>query len=268
MQVASRDQHSGGNWSVEFSLVPRSLFASDGSMLHCSTKSALMNAIEKHFNPENSTTGCRVAPSMQGKVSIVDGMAEFQSLDKPTWITTCSQLAEHYMNQLLRKCSESDEIHVVFDRYDVELSLKSATRVRRQGGQDPVYYWITDSTHIGKVPMKKLLSHNKTKMELTEYLARKALDHAESFGKRLVAAWGTACEATHKNVAHLRSTQEEADTKILLHAVDADAHGATEINIHSPDTDVFILSLRRYPQLCHETNFITGTGQRYRVIKL
>ena len=140
----------------EFSLVPRSLFASDGSMLHCSTKSALMNAIEKPVNPENSTTECQVAPSMQGKVSIVDGMAD--KLDKPTCITTCSQLAQHYMKQLLQKRSESDEIHVVFDRYDVELSLKSATRVRRYSGQDPVYYRITDSTHIGKVPMKKLLS--------------------------------------------------------------------------------------------------------------
>ena len=86
---------------------------------------------EKHVNRENSTTEYRVAPSMQGKVSIVDGMAELQSLDKPTWITTCSQLAEHYMNQLLQKCSESDEIFVVLKRYDVELSLKSATRVRR-----------------------------------------------------------------------------------------------------------------------------------------
>ena len=62
-----------------------------------------------------------LAPSIQGKVSIVDGMAELQLLDKSTWITTCSQLAEHYMNQLLQKCSESDKIHVVFNRYDVEL---------------------------------------------------------------------------------------------------------------------------------------------------
>ena len=63
------------------------------------------------------------------------------------------------------------------------------------------------------------------------------IGHAEIIEKRLVAAWGTACEATHKNVAHL-----EADTKILLHAVDTAARGATEITIHSPDTDVFILS--------------------------
>ena len=99
-----------------------------------------------------------------------------------------------------------------------------------------MYYRITDSTNISKVPMKKLLSHNKTKRELTEYLARKALaiDRAEIIEKRLVAAWGTACEAKHKHVVHL-----EADTKILLHALDAAAHGATEITIHSQDTEVF-----------------------------
>ena len=116
--------------------------------------------------------------------------------------------------------------------------------------------------------MKIILSHHKTKMELTEYLARKALDHAEANGKRFVVAWGTECESSHKDVTHLRSTQEEADTNMLLHAVDAATHGATEISIHSPDTDVFILSLRRNPQLCDETNFVTGTGQRHRTIKL
>ena len=63
------------------------------------------------------------------------------------------------------------------------------------------------------------------------------IGHAEIIEKRLVAAWETACEATHKNVEPL-----EVDTKILLHAVDPAAHGATEITIHSPDTDVFILS--------------------------
>ena len=121
----------------EFSLVPRPAFASDGSMLHCSRKNALTNAIQKNVNyRENSATECRKALSMQGKVLIVDDVAELQSLDKPKWITTCSQLAEHYMKQLLQKCSESDETHVVFDRYDDELSMKSATRVRRQGSQD------------------------------------------------------------------------------------------------------------------------------------
>ena len=66
----------------------------------------------------------------------------------------------------------------------------------------------------------------------------------------------------------LQSSLEEADTKMILHAVDAVTHGATEVNIFSPDTDVFILSLRRYPDLCRNVNFVTGTGHRHRVVKL
>ena len=44
---------------------------------------------------------------------------------------------------------------------------------------------------------------------------------------RAVVAWGCQCRATHQNVNHLQSEQEEADTKMLLHALDATANGAT-----------------------------------------
>jgi len=45
------------------------------------------------------------------------------------------------------------------------------------------------------------------------------------------------CAATHKDIAHLQSIQEEADTKMMLHALHA-IDGRTEIQIHLPDTDV------------------------------
>ena len=91
---------------------------------------------------------------------------------------------------------------------------------------------------------------------------------AEGRGMKLVVAWGSTCEATHRGITHIKSSQEEADTKIILHALDAATHGATEINIHLPDTDVLLLALRRYPELCNDVNFITGTGRQHRVIKL
>ena len=131
-----------------------------------------------------------------------------------------------------------------------------------------MYYRITDSTHIGKVTMKRLLSHGATKKEFTEYLSAKALQMAEGKGMKFVVAWGSTCEATHRGITHIKSSQEEADTKIILHALDAATHGATEINIHSPDTDVLVLALRRYPELCNDVNFSTGTGLRHRVTKL
>ena len=153
-------------------------------------------------------------------------------------------------------------------RYDVPFSLKTATRVSRQGGQYPIYYKITDTTHIAKVPMKRLLSHVNTKVELTQFLARKTLEKGSHIGKDVVVAWGNQCKAAHKDVAYLESSQEEADTKLLLHAIDATASGATSIDIISPDTDVFVLALRRFPELCQNTSFVTGRGQRHRKILL
>ena len=114
--------------------------------------------------------------------------------------------------------------------------------------------------------MRKLLPHSKTKKELSSYLAEKFLDHAMKSNLRAVVAWGCQCRATHQNVNYLQSDQEEADTKMLLHAMDATTNGATELYIHSPDTDVLVLSLRRYPELCVKTSCVTGTGDNHRVI--
>ena len=69
-------------------------------------------------------------------------------------------------------------------------------------------------------------------------------------------------------MSYFKSDQEEADTKIVLYALDATAIGATEIRIHSPDTDVFILCQRRYPDLCQNTVFVTGKGRNYHEINL
>ena len=112
-----------------------------------------------------------------------------------------------------------------------------------------------------QVSMKRLLAHVSTKNELTQYLASKTLEKGRQNGLHVVVAWSSNCRATHKDMAYLDSDQEEADTKILLHAVDATASGAKSIKIFSPDTDVFVLALRRYPELCADTSFVTGRGQ-------
>jgi len=252
----------------EFSIVPRSLFAADGTMLHCSLKSSLMGILEKLHDNSTANANEDQQTATRVKVSIVDAMAEVQSLDKPEWIRNCSQLAEHFNNRIFHKYNDCDEVRVIFDRYDLPTSLKAATRDKRQSGQVPIYYRITDTTQIAKVPMKKLLSHIKTKMELTAYLGGKLIEYGENNGKQLVVAYGCEYQATHKDVQYLRSNQEEADTKMILHAVDASRHGATEVNIHSPDTDVFILAIRRYTELCEHTLFVTGRGLNHRVIPL
>lgn len=126
---------------------------------------------------------------MQNKVDIVHEKAVQQSLEKPANITTCAHLANHLSDTLFQKHSDCDELHLVFDRYDIPLSLKSATRERRQGNKHLVSYRITDSTYIAKVPMKRLLSKSRTKMQLTEFLAVKSFQRVDHSGKSLVVAW-------------------------------------------------------------------------------
>ena len=78
-------------------------------------------------------------------------------------------------------------------------------------------------------------------MELTVYLAQKSMEYAVQNGRRFAVSWACQCEATHQRTEHLQSNQEEADTKLILHALDATANDATTLEIHSPDTDVCVV---------------------------
>ena len=145
-------------------------------MLLCSMKCNKMNILEKlptitntqtqiteqeyifETEPSNVQTAVHISIH-QMKVSVIDTMAEVQALSKPEWIKNCLQLSDHFSNLVLQKYVDSDEIHLVFDRYDITQSLKMNTRVKRQGGIEPVYFYITDTTQIANVPLKKLLTH-------------------------------------------------------------------------------------------------------------
>ena len=77
----------------EFSVAPRSLFAPDGTMLHCSAESALMTILVKlgGESSQRTTTGPQISanesinmePSSQMRVAVADAMTELQSLGKP-----------------------------------------------------------------------------------------------------------------------------------------------------------------------------------------
>ena len=156
----------------EFSVVPRYLFAKDGTLLPCSMKSALMSILDE-IGVSLELPASSAPPTKT--VAVVDGMAELQSLDKPKWVNNCEQLAKHFNDCLFHKYRESDKVRLVFDRCDLPSSLKTATRTQRQGTTDPVYYRITDTIQIAKVNMKRLLSHTYTEMELTVYLVQKSM---------------------------------------------------------------------------------------------
>ena len=98
-------------------------------------------------------------------------------------------------------------------------------------------------------------------MELAIYFADKTMTHfSRQSGRRFVVTWVSECKATHKDVRDLQSNQEEADTKMILHADDATSDTAMEFQVHSPDTDVFVLALRGYPELCADASLSPEKG--------
>ena len=158
-----------------------------------------MSLIEKEGPTVSSGDVPPEASVVRKKVVIVDGMTELQSLDKPAII----RLVLIMLNILQKRFSRSTVAAMNYtwsSAEDIPLSLKSTTRVRRRGDKHPVYYWITDSTHIAEVTMKRLLSHEKTKMEL--FVQRSNLIATSVNG-----AWGNNCQAIHRDVTYLRSSQ-------------------------------------------------------------
>ena len=109
-------------------------------------------------------------------MTVIDGMAVVQAMGKPPWVKTCAQWADHFIAMLDSNCSDYDEVHLMFDRYDLPTSLKEATRERRQGGKPATAYHVDNNTPVGKVSAKQFLSSTTTK---DVYLAKKALHHFE-----------------------------------------------------------------------------------------
>lgn len=102
-----------------------------------------------------------------------------------------------------------------FNRYRLTSSLKESTRERRQGGKPPTTYYVKDNTQVGKVSVKKFLSRNSTKDELTVYLAEKALQHFHTKPKVLIVTSRQDVLSNCIDVQHLYSSHEEAYTRII-----------------------------------------------------
>ena len=123
------------------------------------------------------------------------------------------------------------EIDIVFDTYMSD-SLKATERARRQKGTEPVRYRILGN-YITKVPtLKKLLSHTENKDELTVLFSEALIVAGKQASKNVTVSF--RCDALSTFMSDdvtdgLRSTHEETDIKLILHAVHAADRGAKRI---------------------------------------
>ena len=262
----------------EFSVVPRSMFSSDGRLLHCTDKSNVINAVEnlmKSRQPqEQDRSGSDEESSLDEstetrKVIILDGMAIVQKLKKTKDTKTCRDLGEVFIKRVKLESRQYDEVYLIFDRY-IEGSLKERTRHKRTGGKG-IQYKVTDNARIDNIPLKKFLSHIETKQELTVYLARLLVNYFEENNTNYVVVYDTVCETNIDGFeeALKEHSQEEAATLMVLYALEiAERDPFSKVCVVSPDTDVFLLFISMFPRLCKDIIFKTGSGDNLREIDI
>ena len=214
----------------------------------------------------------RWKPSASQQVTIVPHSQEWRcNTDKSVGLTDSNMhyhrlLSRLWQNQKKQKLSaitpmvckssqgQCNRVDVVFDCYN-QLSIKNATRKHRAGRGHGVKCDI--SSRDLKLPeqWKNFFGVNENKSTLVKFLKNELLPHAQAGKKELVVSGrneGSAASSTSRNMDHLSSIQEEADTRMVLHACEAKAKGYKRTVVISSDTDVLVLLIAFYPQLSAE----------------
>ncbi|MES9879249.1 MAG: hypothetical protein ABW185_00005 [Sedimenticola sp.] len=264
--------------------IPTALFHEDGTMRK-NTKADLTHKLEEH----GTGITCIPVHAAASTVYIRDAMSILQAMTGDVY-KSFDQLADSYMASLLRHFNGADTVIEVYDRYDNKDSVKAAERLRRQtqSGVGRQYQVIAGRS---VPPWKKFMALPTNKESLVKYLCQYLVDHAPSSdalaskpNRKLVMSGGftdgsvTMCVSSAGATVDetLKSNQEEADTRMLLHAMSQDKNFVDDgrVIIRTLDTDVVVLSVHYYPQMKHvteswiETGSVTRTADRRRYIPI
>jgi len=151
--------------TYEFGVVPRSLFASDGSLLLAYDKASILHHLEKLSSNAQQVKADRnkaseSEPSINQavqvplqvaativehtnvetnqpsayRVVIIEGMSVVDSVTKIDQMKMCQDFADFFLAIICKMAANYDEVRLVFDRY-MKTSLKEQMRTKRTKGK-------------------------------------------------------------------------------------------------------------------------------------
>ena len=252
----------------ELGPLPWSLASCDGSLAK-TNKAALSKLLED---------GVECLPSLPDQTTavIMDAMAVLQTLVRVP--DKFSELAEMVMTIILAEAGEATRIDFVGDQYP-PISIKNAERNKR-GRDGQLVINITSPQQFCPRQWRKFMANGSNKTGLLNFLVRewsanpvytqKIKDHT------LFVAHGGICTKLEvsldtisaSTVLDLCSNQEEADTRMFLHADHASRNGHQHIAIKSSDTDVEVLACYYQAFIPAEMTLISGTRNRSRIVSI
>jgi len=244
--------------------IPWSLATADGTPVK-TNKSQLMHCVEAMVQEPT-------ASEPQTCVNIIDGNALMQA------VVSLPETFEGLAMLIFSSLPSSEVVHFVADTY-VPNSVKELERLRR--GSSPTYLIGRKETKLPR-DFKSFMRNSDNKCQLTNFLLAewKTVRYApklkgltvffvsESDCTKLQSEDGLTITASA--VPELMSNREEADTRIILHCLQASQHVPTTcgIVVRSPDTDVFVLLLHYSFQIPHQLLFDTGCANNSRQLDI
>ena len=201
---------------------------------------------------------------------VIDGMALVQKLNGDG--RTFADLAEHALSTVLAEASHSTRVDVVFDVYH-ESSIKQLERLARGADSGMEVKQIAAGHRVQQ--WRKFLKNSNNKTNLAAFFLKEwGKDHCRARLNEKVlytTTKGLCYKLTRQDVeqvASLSSTQEEADTRMFLHACHASRAGHKSVILVSDDTDVLVLSLANSHKLTYDLFLKTGTNNRTKYINI
>ena len=262
MRLYSACQTRGGDldqlFSHEIQAVPPAL--SCGGKQRIGTKADLLYCFE-------SCVASKPQSTPEVDAIILDGAVVVHMLH-PGTVKTFQEYADFvfglYISSQIDKTSRVD---VVWDVYLPE-SLKGTTRQKREKG---FRRRVFPSTTIPK-SWKDFLRVDDNKTELFKFLTQHVTCLTVDEGKVLYATsaqdvLSSTCQAELSNLTPY--SQEEADTRLILHAADAVAQGKRKVSVRTVDTDVVVLAATFFSQMKPDEMWIAfNTEKNFRFIPI
>ena len=251
----------------ELAPVPKSLATLDGSLREAGKLdlgTILQRNVCKSQLPISQSQTC----------TTIDGMAAVQSLANSSRAKTFGEWSDRCLRHVTSHFSDScTRVDVLFDRY-VKNSIKGGTRDKRKEKKSTGIRCNVDSRDQRIGNWERCIIIEDKKASLAHFLSTEISEnYSAPPGRELVISGGFkkplkvwSSDTSRQDIRELASDQEEADTRIVLHARDAAARGYNQVNILCRDTDVLVLLLAHREQLCQEIWIFAGTLRQRRYI--
>lgn len=248
-----RDGDPAVFFSHENQLYPPALTVN--GKIHHGTKSDLLKCFDTSYDGD--------APkSFHSK--IFDGAALIHGLSPAGHIMFKDYAENAFIPLIKRELKNASRVDIVWDVY-LPSSIKGCTREKRGSG---IRVKVGAQT---KIPKKwdQFMRDSKNKEELFSYLSQKVIDSDILRDKIVFITDGTTVRSSCTTQTMGECSQEEADTRVVVHLIDAMKNGATTVMIRTVDTDIIVILIGQFFRLCSIYQDIDlwvgfGTGKNYR----